>query len=178
MNISKQMTLSLVLACVSYSTYALENVKSPGPLSDAQITSVLEVANDGEADLGRLAQIKTQNPDVKAFADDMVAEHSEAKALATQAANDMKMKPAPYVKTNELKAAATKSRIKLQKLNGRDFDKAYMDSQIAMHKEVLRTIDDQLLPNVKSAQMKTMIQDQRPKIEAHLRRAEELRKKL
>jgi hypothetical protein len=32
------------------------NLHDPGPLSDAQITSVLEVANDGEADLGRLAQ--------------------------------------------------------------------------------------------------------------------------
>jgi putative membrane protein len=90
----------------------------------------------------------------------------------------MKIKPAPYIKTNELKAAATKNRIKLQKLNGRAFDKAYIDSQIALHKDVLRTIDDQLLPNAKSAQLKTMIQDQRPKIEAHLRRAEELRKKL
>jgi putative membrane protein len=178
MRVSTRTALSLILACISYSTFALENAKSPGPLSDAQITSVLEVANDGEADLGRLAQIKTQNREVKAFAKDMVNEHSKAKKMATQTASEMNVKPAPYSKTNELKATATRDRVKLQKLNGRAFDKAYLDSQIAMHKEVLRTIDDQLLPNAKSAQMKTMIQDQRPKIEAHLRRAQELRKKL
>lgn len=178
MRFSKRTALSLVLACISYSTNALEGTKRAGPLSDAQITSVLEVANDGEADLGRLAQIKTKNPEVKAFADQMVVEHSEAKDMAIQAANDMKMKPAPYARTEELKASALKARMTLQKLNGVEFDKAYLDSQIAMHKDVLRTIDDQLLPNAKSAQLKTMIQDQRPKIESHLNEAQEIRKKL
>lgn len=179
MRISKRTALSMVLACTSYSSFALEGRKTAEyPISDAQITSVLEVAHDGEADLGRLAQTKTKNPAVKAFADQMVAEHSEAKDMAVQAAADMKMKPAAYSKTQELKATATNTRVTLQKLNGADFDKAYLDSQIAMHKEVLRTIDDQLLPNAKSAQLKTMLQDQRPKIEAHLNHAQEIRKKL
>ena len=41
--------------------------------------------------------------------------------------------------------------MKLNKEDAKDFDKTYIDCQVKVHKMVLKTIDDKLLPNAHSA---------------------------
>ena len=43
---------------------------------------------------------------------------------------------------------------------------------------MLETIDTKLLPSAKNAELKTMLQSVRPKIEAHLKEAQEIQKSL
>ncbi len=178
MQITKRAALSVVLSCFSFAAFAVEGNMPVAPVNDAQIASVLEAANFREADLGKLAQVKTKNSEVKRFADRMVWDHNQALTKVTQTVADAKINPADYEKTNEVKAAAEKAKASLEKLSGPAFDKAYVENQIKMQKDLLKTIDTQLLPSVKDAQLKTVVQNQRPKIEAHLKQAEELRGKL
>ena len=57
---------------------------------------------------------------------------------------------------------------------GGDFDKAYIAAQIKGHQQVLDTINDKLLPNVKDERLKAYLLEIKPTVEQHLRQAKQL----
>ena len=61
---------------------------------------------------------------------------------------------------------------------GKDFDRTYIDAQVKEHRAVLDAIERELLPSAKSAEVKDLLQTVRPKIEGHLREAEDIQKGL
>lgn len=157
---------------------ATSGVTGVVPLTDAEIAGVLQTANKGEAEAGLLAVKKAQNPEVKKFAQMMVDDHKAALDQANKLINDNKLKPQKGTTAHDIKGTSAMAKSALEKLNGTEFDKAYMASQISMHQDVLKTIDTQLLPMAKAAEVKALVQNMRPKIEAHLKHAQEIQKKL
>lgn len=148
------------------------------PLTDAEIVAVTSTANNGEIDMANLATKSATNPDVKNFAAMMITQHkdmeSKGKALAAKA----KITPADSDASNALKSdvQSTISSLKTQK--GKDFDKAYMESQVKAHRDVLNMFDNKLLPNAQNSDLKTLLTDGRSHVAAHLAKAEEIQKKL
>jgi len=148
------------------------------PLTDAEIVAVTSTANNGEIDMANLATKSATSADVKNFAAMMITQHkdmeSKGKALAAKA----KITPADSDASNALKSdvQSTISSLKTQK--GKDFDKAYMDSQVKAHRDVLNMFDNKLLPNAQNGDLKTLLTDGRSHVAAHLAKAEEIQKKL
>ena len=66
----------------------------------------------------------------------------------------------------------------LKNATGKDFDAAYIRSQISAHQKVLETINDKLVPNAKDAGLKAYLEEIRPKIEDHLKQAKQLQQSL
>ncbi len=141
-------------------------------LNDAQIVSVLNTANMGEITQGQIAVQRSMNPTVKAFAQKMINEHTandqKTKAWAASAgitaqANDISMK---------LKKESDDIVMKLNKEDAKDFDKTYIDCQIKVHKMVLKTIDDKLIPNAQSADLRNHLVATRAAVSGHLMQAE------
>jgi len=101
-----------------------------GKLSAADNKFVHEAAVGGmaEVSLGKLAAEKATNPDVKQFAQRMVADHSKAndelKAYASQKGVTL---PA------DTDAAHKATETRLSKLSGAAFDKAYMADMVKDH---------------------------------------------
>jgi len=177
LNFAFAMAAALVLSFTAAAADSGSAMASP-PFTDAQIASVLRVVNKAEAESGQLAQKKAENPEVKQFASQMVVDHQRADQKVEKLMTQLKIKPQEFTTAQEMRVAAEQSKAKLEQLNGADFDKAFLESQISMHQDVLKTIDTQLLPSAKSAAVKTMVQEMRPKIAAHLRHAEALQTKL
>lgn len=179
---------SLVLASAGVSAQTATNsqtspsataaVSNVAPLTDAQIAGVLQAANKSEAEAGVLAVKKAKNAEVKKFAQMMVDDHKTALDQANKLINDNKLKPQKGETSHDIKGAGATAKTALEKLSGAEFDKAYIDGQIAMHKDVLKTIDTQLLPAAKSAEVKALLQKMRPTIEAHMKHAQDISKKL
>ena len=148
------------------------------PLTDAEIVEVTSTANNGEIDMANLATKNAASPEVKNFAAMMITQHkdmeSKGKALAAKA----KITPADSDASNALKndVQSTISSLKTQK--GKDFDKAYMDSQVKAQRDVLNMFDNKLLPNAQNGDLKTLLTDGRSHVAAHLAKAEEIQKKL
>ena len=148
------------------------------PMTDAEIVAVTSTANNGEIDMANLATKSATSADVKNFAAMMITQHkdmeSKGKALAAKA----KITPADSDASNALKSdvQSTISNLKTQK--GKDFDKAYMDSQVKAHRDVLNMFDNKLLPNAQNGDLKTLLTDGRSHVAAHLAKAEEIQKKL
>ena len=128
--------------------------------------------NMEEAQLGKLAQQKATNPDVKKFAERMVADHgrleSETKALAEQkrfalSANQSGDERSTYAK--------------LSKMSGNNFDKNYISDMVKDHehdiaafqKEVNQGADQ----DVKNAASKAL-----PTLQEHLKLARQAAQQL
>lgn len=83
-----------------------------------------------EVKLGKMAEQKAQNADVKAFAQKMVEDHSKAGDELKQLAEQKKVMLPPDVLPVHKQLME-----KLSKLNGADFDKEYVKAMVEDHKK-------------------------------------------
>jgi putative membrane protein len=152
---------------------------TPMALSDSQILYVIHVANLGEMEQARVAQKKAQNARVKRFADMMLKDHGEADSRGTDVAKKTSASLSPSDVSNRLETDAKQmsTTINAEKA-GKDFDRAYIDAQVKEHRAVLDSIDRDLLPSVKAQEVRELLLTVRPKIEGHLREAEDIQKGL
>jgi putative membrane protein len=148
------------------------------PLTDAEIVAVTSTANNGEIDMANLAAKSATSADVKNFAAMMVTQHKDMETKGKALAAKAKITPAESDASSSLKSdvQSTISSLKTQK--GKDFDKAYMESQVKAHRDVLNLFDSKLLPNAQNGDLKTLLTDGRSHVAAHLAKAEEIQKKL
>lgn len=148
-----------------------------GAMTDAQIKDVIATVNKGEIDLAKVAIQKAQNPDVKAFAQRMENEHS---ALNTQA--QVTTGGAGAVAQNEListlEADAQATLKDLQSRSDAEFDLAYIDSQVRMHRTVLGALEDRLIPSAQDPELRKVLEGARESVQDHLSQAEEIRDQL
>jgi putative membrane protein len=140
----------------------------------ADKTFLTKAAEGGmaEVELGKLAQQRAASDAVKKFAKRMVDDHSKAnEELKTIAVNKGVTLPAGL----NAKDQATMDR--LSKLNGPEFDRAYMDDMVRDHRtdvaEFRREADHGSDPDVKAFAAKTL-----PTLEDHLKMAEETQRQL
>jgi putative membrane protein len=147
-------------------------------LTDAQILQALHTANAGEIEQAKLAQQKSQDGDVKHFAGMMIKDHSNADKKGQDVAKKTQMTPASSSVSTSLQSDAQQLTSGMSAQTGADFDRSYIDAQVKEHQAVLDMIDTQLLPNAKSPEVKNLVQAVRPKVESHLKEAQDIQRKL
>lgn len=105
-------------------------------VSSGDVNFVRDVTdlNNTEIELSRLAAERSANPEVKKFAQMTIADHTAAgdklSSIASQDAIDNAPKDKDVKKTDD-------ERAKLEKKQGADFDKAYIDAMIDGHDKLL-----------------------------------------
>jgi putative membrane protein len=101
---------------------------------------VSEAAMDGmaEVELGRLAAQKAKSPDVKKFAQRMVADHAKAIVELKQLASNKGI-TLPAEPNAEQKA----EKDRLSKLSGAEFDSEYMSMMSAAHDKAVAAFEDE-----------------------------------
>ena len=147
-------------------------------LSDGEVFAIESAINKGEVNLAELAKKKAVSADVKGFATMALTHHRDAqtKVGALAAKEKITAQPDDVTKKLEADVAATAGDLKDKK--GRDFDTAYIDSQVKMHKDGATLIDTQLLPSVKNPALKDQITSFRQTIAMHLTKAEDIQARL
>ena len=88
------------------------------------------IVNMAEIQLGQLAAERAQDPQVKQFAQTMVDDHTKAQEQLKTVASDQNI-PIP----SALDGKHQKLHDKLAKLQGAEFDRAYMDAMVDGHKD-------------------------------------------
>jgi putative membrane protein len=146
--------------------------------NDAQIAHIVVTANQVDIDAGKVAQQKGSNADVKAFGKQMVTDHGGVNKQATDLVTKLGVKPEDNATSQSLKSGGEENVKKLKTLNGKAFDRAYVDHEVAYHQQVLDAIDKTLLPNAKNAELKALIEKVRPNIDAHLQHAKHMQASL
>ncbi len=94
--------------------------------NDAQIAAIAVAANQVDIDAGKLAMKQASDPEVKAFAEQMVTDHSAVNEQAAELVKKLNVTPEENELSKSLKADGEKTLDKLRKLKGDEFDQAYM----------------------------------------------------
>jgi putative membrane protein len=147
-----------------------------GP-TDPQIAAIVVTANQVDVDAGQLAKGKTHDKEVKAFAQQMITDHTAVNQQAGALVKKLGVKPESNATSESLKKGGTENMAALKKLKGKAFDKAYVDHEVDYHQQVLDAIDKVLIPSAKNAELKGLIEKVRPAIAAHLDHAKHLQMK-
>jgi putative membrane protein len=141
------------------------------PLTDAHIAAIVVEANTIDVEYGKIARARASNAEVRQFAAQMVSSHTGVNEQAGALATRLRLRPEESETSRQLSAAARAKRAELSKLSGADFDRAYIDNEVAFHEVVLAAIDSALLPNARNAELKSLIEAVRPAIVGHLEHA-------
>jgi putative membrane protein len=139
-----------------------------GKPSDPQIAHIVVTANQIDIDAGKLAKSKSKNKEVQAFAQQMITDHTAVNKQAGALAKKLGVKPENNDTSKALKQGAQENMANLKKLKDGQFDKAYVDHEVAYHQQVLDAIDKVLIPDAQNAELKGLIEKVRPAIQAHL----------
>jgi len=142
--------------------------------NDAQIAHIVVTANQVDIDAGRLAEKQASSPAVRDFGKQMVTDHSAVNKQATELATKLKLKPEANSTSADLKKGGDENVAKLKTLKGKEFDKAYVDHEVAYHQAVLDAVDKTLEPSAQNADLKALIVKVRPAFVAHLEHAKKL----
>src|SRR4029079_2051132 len=135
---------------------------------DAQIAAIVVTANQVDIDAGKLAASKATNPDVKAYGNMMVTDHTGVNKQATDLAAKLGVKPEDNPTAQSLKSGGTDNVANLNKLSGAAFDKAYIDHEVTYHQAGLDAVDKTLIPSAQNAELKALLVKVRPAFAAHL----------
>ena len=145
-------------------------------LSDGQILSIVGRVDTAEIDQAQVALDKTNDPDIRTFATHMVDEHTAAKQAGAQLATQASLTRAPSPKALELESKATQTLAMLKAADSASFDPTYVRAQVDQHAEVLKLIDDQLLPAVMAPALRDYLTNARAMVQRHLEQARQLQK--
>jgi putative membrane protein len=146
-------------------------------LTDANIVALLDEANAADSSAGAYALGKATDPDVKAFAKLMMGEHHALRAQGQQLAKRLNVTPHPPA-DDPVKAAASSEMAALEAApKGPQFDRTYIEQEVAIHKAVL-DLAEKAHEQAQNEELKKLIEQAKPVIEKHRDRAEEIQKKL
>lgn len=138
---------------------------------DAAALAVLATVDKDEIAAAKLALTKGMSKGAEAYAQMMVHEH-EANLAETK-----KLKPSGtghHTEAMQVKKEDDATMAKLKPLEGKAFEKAYIDAMVAGHTKVLGKLDNELLPKASDAQVKAHLQKTREAVSKHLDAAKAL----
>jgi putative membrane protein len=173
------MLLAALLAFTGAVSFAQDkSASASGGPTDPQIAAIVVAANTVDINAGKLAESKAHSKDVKAFAKQMVTDHTGVNKQATALVKKLNVTPEENPTSKSLMDEGAKNVAHLKTLKGAEFDKAYVDNEVTYHQQVLDAIDKTLIPSAKNAELKELITKVRPAIAAHLEHAKQIQSKL
>ncbi|MGZ5090457.1 MAG: DUF4142 domain-containing protein [Burkholderiales bacterium] len=151
--------------------------QAAGP-TDPEIAAIVVAANQVDVNAGKLAESKSGNKEVKAFAERMVTDHTGVNKQAVALVTKLKVKPEENDTSRSLKSGGEDTLKRLKALKGAEFDKAYVDNEVTYHQSVLDALDKTLIPSAKNEELKSLLVKVRPAFVAHLDHAKHIQASL
>lgn len=169
---------ALSLTAFSAETTAPAAATAPAGPTDPQIAGIVVTANQVDIEAGNAAVKKSKSAEVKKFAKQMITDHTAVNKSASDLVKKLKVTPEDSDTSKSLKQGGVDNLAALKDLKGKDFDKAYVDHEVAYHEQVLEAIDKTLIPSAKNEELKALIVKVRPAFAAHLEHAKHMQSTL
>jgi putative membrane protein len=160
-------------ACLGAALIGLAGLPASAELSAADREFAMKAASGGMAEVqtGQLADQRSTSPQIKQFAQRMIADHTAANnelmQIAKQGNITLPSQPTGKHATEEQK---------LRSLNGTDFDQAYAEGQLRDHQEDVQLFRTEAASGQDPA-LKAFAQKTLPILEQHLQMAQALNQK-
>ena len=165
------LTISTLSLCFVTGAHA----QSP-KLTDAEVASVAVVANQIDISYSEIAKEKSTDKQVLNFAETMAKDHAAVIEQAAALVKKLGVTPKDNAVSQQLLADAEKTKASLRTKSGTDFNKAYIDNEVAYHKAVIGHVKNLLIPETENQELKDLLTNILPALETHLKHAEMVQK--
>lgn len=126
--------------------------------SDPQIAHIAYTAGEIDIKAANQALQKSKNTQVRAFAQDMVRDHTAVNQQALALVKKLNVTPQDNPTSQSLVKQADEERAKLAKLNGAAFDRAYVENEVNYHHTVNNALATTLIPDAQNAELKSLLE--------------------
>lgn len=155
------------LCGVAALAFTLSTGSRAAALDDATIFAIFDQANMADITTARLGIKKGNSPEVRELARMVLKDHVAVQQMGRDLAMKLTVTCTPPDNDTSL-ADQAKAYGMLQQKSGADFDKAYLQHEIAFHSSVIDAIKGTLLPSIKDPELKALVTKVLPGFEHHL----------
>ncbi len=148
-----------------------------GTWTDPNIFALLDEANAADSSAGAVAATKGTAAAVRDFGKRMMRDHHQLRVQGAALAKKLNITPSAPSDDPLPSAAQSEMNTLNTTAKGKDFDKAYIDAEVNVHKQVL-DIATKAASQTQNAELKNLIQKAAPVIQGHLDKAESIQKTL
>ena len=127
-------------------------------LNDLEFAHVAYTADNIDIRYAHLALAISSNPDVHAFANSMISDHTAVNAAALGLLEKLGASAQDNFFSQALNQGAEKIIDDFSKLRGAEFDKAYAANELAYHQTVNSLVENQMIPNIDNAEVKALFE--------------------
>lgn len=164
--------LAALAACDMKDDAGRPTTTTPPRASDQHFVTAAAQANLAEVEAGRLAESKSDRPDIKEFARRMVEDHGNANSEL----KDLAEKKGLLFPT-ETDAAHKEDAAKLADLTGPEFDKKYAAMMVKDHEKAVALFQEHS-KSARDADIRTFAEKTLPTLQDHLKMARDLSDKV
>jgi predicted outer membrane protein len=147
-------------------------------MGDAEVLAFVIAVDDNEVLAAAEAQKKEISKEVKDYAKMIHTEHGKNQKTVMGLGQKIKSTPTDTKAVDELRVKGAQELSQLVPLDGKEFEKAYMDAMVKGHQDVIAMIDGQLIPATKNSELKKQLMDTREHVSMHLEKAKEIQTNL
>lgn len=166
------LSFAALLICWSLPSFAQTS------LTDPEVASVAVAANQIDIEYAGIAKKKSKNTEILNFAETMTKDHNAVIAQASDLVKKLNVTPKDNAVSQKLNSDAEQTRKMLNAKSGSEFDKAYIDNEVAYHKAVIDAVKNLLIPETENQQLKDLLTGILPALDTHLQHAEMVQKKI
>jgi putative membrane protein len=142
-------------------------------LNDPTIVAIFDAANTWDIETGQIAEKKGSNKEVRDFGAMLARDHKMVRQQGRDLAKKLNVTPTPpkdFAMAKDHQAAVKK----LDKLSGKEFDKAFLQHEVDYHKAVIDAVTTTLLPSLQNQEVKDLVTKIAPAFTAHMLAAQNL----
>jgi putative membrane protein len=144
-------------------------------MSEGDIAAIVTTANQGEIQQGQAASSRATSSDVRAFAQMMVSDHTNALNMAQTTFSRRGITPnMSNAIATQLQSSSQQTVSALNTYTGASFDRTYMQTQVDLHQWLLNSLDTVLIPSARTSDVRQLLQTQRASVATHLERARQI----
>jgi putative membrane protein len=145
--------------------------------TEPELLGLLNEGERGYVEASEFAQTRATDPEVKAFARLIISNHKPLTADISSTAKTLNVKPVLPRNDEDVVEDRVEGMTSLRaKPVGKEFDEAYLEYEIRMHRKILDEVNDALGRNQR-AEIRALLEKLRTSLQNELQRAEELEKK-
>jgi putative membrane protein len=143
-------------------------------LNDAQIAHIAYTADQIDIQAAQQALEKSNNNEVRSFAQDMVRDHTAVNEKALALVKKLNVAPEDNSTSQTLSKQAAAKSAELAKLNGAAYDKAYINNEVTYHKTVNDALQNTLIPGASNSELKNLLTTGLKIFQGHQQHAEQV----
>ena len=148
----------------------------PG-LDDPTIVAIFDAANTADIETGGLAAERGASKEVRDFGAMLARDHTQVRQQGRDLARKLGVTPTPPADDQSVRAHA-EAMAHLRSLHGAEFDRAFLRHEAEFHRDVIAAVQTTLLPAIKNAELRALVEKVAPAFRAHMLIAEKLESQL